>query len=83
MRKLLSTARKLNLLFALELLDETVRSSPIAPDYVGTTTAAAVAEAIARAKRKRERGVIRPRHDQLVLPEIAAESRTSPSPSHR
>jgi len=72
MRKLLSTVRKTNLLFALELLDEAVRDSPFAPAYVGSTTEAAVTEAIARARTRREKPGIRPRHDQFALYAIAS-----------
>jgi hypothetical protein len=65
MRKLRSQARKINLLFALELLDELVRHSAIA--YMGTTTQQAVAEAIRRAKRRSSPKAIVPREDQLRL----------------
>ena len=67
MRKLLSTARKINLLYALELLDETVRGSPIAGEYIGTTTELAVSETIRRAKRRFRSKEIVPRPDQLEL----------------
>jgi hypothetical protein len=71
MRKLLSTTRKLNLLFVLELLDETVRKSRIAGEYVGTTTELAVSEVIRRTKRRARGPGIRPHKDQLPLPEAA------------
>ena len=72
MRILRSTARKTNLLIALELLDETVRRSPIAGSYVGSTTELAVREAIHRARRRPSPKGIRPRPDQLVLLDVQA-----------
>ena len=65
MRKLRSQARKINLLFALELLDEMARHSVI--PYMGTTTQQAVAEAIRRAKKRSAPKEVVPREDQLRL----------------
>lgn len=65
MKKLQSQARKTNLLFAPELLDEMVRRSAIA--YMGTTTQQAVAEAIRRAKKRSAPRGIAPRLDQIPL----------------
>jgi hypothetical protein len=67
MRKLLSTTRKLNLLFALELLDEMVRRSAIAADYLGSTTELAVSETITRARQRSRRAGVEPRCDQMPL----------------
>ncbi len=65
MKKLRSQARKINLLFALELLDEMVRQSPI--EYVGTTTEQAVAEAIRRARKRSAPREVPVHKDQLLL----------------
>jgi hypothetical protein len=72
MRRLRSSARKINLLYALELLDEVVRASTIGPSYPGSLTQQAVSEAIARARRRRQPREIKPRHDQLRMQQIAA-----------
>ena len=69
MRKLKAQARKLNLLAALELLDEAVRKSPIVGSYLGSLTEQAVQEAIRRARRPRSKG-IRPRQDQMVIEQM-------------
>ena len=68
MKKLRSQVRKVNLLYALELLDEMVRHSAIV--YAGTTTQQAVTEAIQRAKRRSMRTGMAPRDDQLLLVRI-------------
>ena len=52
MRKLKSSARKVNLLFAVELLDEEMRT--VSKNYIGSLTHQAVTEAIGRARRRRE-----------------------------
>jgi len=72
MRRLKSSARKINLLYALELLDETIRVSSIGESYVGSLTQQAVTEALHRARRRREPKEIKPRHDQLCMQEVAA-----------
>jgi len=72
MRRLKSSARKVNLLFALELLDEVVRASSIGKSYIGSLTQEAVAEALRRARRRHEPRAIKPRHDQLAMEAIRA-----------
>lgn len=72
MRRLKASARRVNLLFALELLDECVRMSSIKTSYVGSLTEQAVTEALHRARRRRGSKEIKPRHDQLALREVAA-----------
>ena len=72
MRRLKSSARKVNLLFALELLDECVRTSSIKCGYVGSLTEQAVIEAIRRARQRREPREIKPRHDQLAMEELVS-----------
>jgi hypothetical protein len=71
MRRLKSSARKINLLFALELLDESVRLSSIKSSYVGSLTEQAVVEAIRRARQRREPREMKPRHDQMSMHEVA------------
>ena len=70
MRKQRAQVRKINLLFALELLDECVRMSSLGPAYVGSLTEQAVTEALNRArKRRRVTGAIKPRPDQASIDE--------------
>ena len=59
--------QKVNLLFALELLDEMVRQTSIGPSYLESPTQQAVAEAIRRAKRRFQPRIITPRGDQPPL----------------
>lgn len=60
-------ARKINLLGALELLDELVRRSPSGAGYVGSSTEQAVRSAIDRAYRRRRLKAIEPREDQSSI----------------
>ena len=59
--------QRVNLLFALELLDDTVRQTPIGPSYMESTTQQAVAEAIRRAKKRSPPKEFKPREDQMPL----------------
>ena len=59
--------RRVNLLFALELLDGMVRQTPIGPSYMASTTHEAVADAIRRAKKRCQPKDIKPRRDQMSL----------------
>lgn len=60
--------RRPTLLSALELVDQFIRQSSIAAQYGDSGTAAAVAEAIRRARMRRSRGVdIVPRRDQTTF----------------
>ena len=61
----------MNLLAALELLDDTIRKSPIAGTYLGSLTEKAVLETIRRARRPPSRG-IRPRPDQMAIEHMHA-----------
>jgi hypothetical protein len=58
---------KVNVLFALELLDDMVRHTSIGPSYVESPTQQAVADAIRRAKKRSQPKGIEPRRDQLPL----------------
>ncbi|MFO0966147.1 MAG: hypothetical protein U0793_11265 [Gemmataceae bacterium] len=59
------------MLFALELLDECVRTSSIRSSYLGSLTEQAVTEAMRRARHRREPREIKPRHDQMSMHEMA------------
>ncbi len=67
MKKRQSTRRNINLLLALELLDEMVRKTSIGPSYVDSTAHQAVAEAIRRARKRSQIKGVKPREDQLSL----------------
>lgn len=70
MRKLRSQNRKINLLFALELLDEAVRTKSMPTPYVGSLTEQAVTAAIAKARRRSSPKTITVRKDQTSMMEI-------------
>jgi hypothetical protein len=59
--------QRVNLLFALELLDEMVRQTSIGPSYMEGPTRHAVAEALRRAKKRFQPKGIKPRRDQMPL----------------
>jgi hypothetical protein len=59
--------QRVNLLFALELLDDMVRQTPIGPSYMESPTRHAVAEALRRAKKRFQPKGIKPRSDQISL----------------
>ena len=59
--------QRVNLLSALELLDEMVRQTSIGHSYLESPTQLAVAEAIRRAKRRLYPRGITPRSDQPPL----------------
>jgi hypothetical protein len=63
-------ARAISVLEALELLDDLMRRSPGAQEYVGSAAEQTVAMAITRGRRRREPKVIRPRPDQTTMDEV-------------
>ncbi len=69
MRKLRSQNRKINLLFALELLDEAVRTRSMPAVYIGSSMELAVSEAIRRAKKRKLPRAIVVRKDQTSMAE--------------
>ena len=59
--------KSLTLHEALEALHAVVLGSAIYPDYIGTQLDRDIRDTLARARRRRERSGIKPRHDQLPL----------------
>lgn len=62
-----SSARKINLLGALELLHEMVARSALAVEYAGSPTEATVKAAIDQARKRRLPRDIKPREDQTSI----------------